>query len=137
MFSNTNIFQFLNAAAMVAREIGQIVHYEDISKETITNAVNYCLSPTIQENAQKVSYSFRNRLESPQKTAVWWIEHVALTGGATLTKSHSTNMSALIYYSFDIYLTIFVVLITIAVSLRLVVKHFLTRKRNVLKTKSD
>lgn len=37
--------QFLNAAAMVNRGFGNIVHYEDITKESIYNALKKALEP--------------------------------------------------------------------------------------------
>lgn len=61
------------------------------------------LHPTVQENAKRLSYSFRNRNQQPIDTAIWWVEHVAETGGAPLLKSHSIFMPAYAYYSLDAY----------------------------------
>lgn len=83
--------------------MGKIVHYEDISKETIINAITFALSEEAQENARKVSYSYRNRIQTPQQTAVWWAEHVIATGGVPLTKSQSTFMPAYAYHLLDVY----------------------------------
>lgn len=91
---------------MVARGMSRIVHYEDISKETLTDAIQFALRTDIQENAKKVSYSYRYRPQTPAQTAVWWVEHVAKTGGAPLTKSYSTFMPFYTYYSFDIYVAL-------------------------------
>lgn len=96
-------FQFLNSGALVNRGMGTIVHYEDITEDSITKAIAFALDDKTQENAKKVSYSFRNRLNSPLETAIWWAEHVAATGGAGLVKPYGTNLPGYIYHSFDIY----------------------------------
>lgn len=101
--------QFFNAAAFANRGMGAIVHYEDLTKENIVRALDFALSPTTLENAQTVSYVFRNRLQAPLATAIWWVEHVAATKGAPLTKSHAVFLSTFIYYSLDVLLVILVV----------------------------
>lgn len=116
--------QFLNAAALVARGMGKIVHYEDISRDSIANAIRFALDSTTQDNARKVSHSYRNRLQTPQKTAVWWVEHVAATGGVPLTRSHSTYMPAYSYYSFDVYATLTVAVLVCVGSWVWVLKRF-------------
>lgn len=108
--------QFFNSAGVKSRGMGFVVSYEDITEETMTTAINNALSSKAQENAEKVSYSFRNRPQSPIDTAIWWVEHVAATKGAPFLKSHSINMSAFTYYSFDVYATIGVILLVIAYS---------------------
>lgn len=97
--------QFLNAAALKDRGMGHIVHYEDINTDTIKTAIAKMLEPAAQENAKKVSFSYKNRPQKPIDTAVWWVEHVAATGGAPLTKSSSTYLPGYIYYSLDVWAT--------------------------------
>lgn len=86
--------------------MGKIVPYEQITAETMADAIRFALEPQTQENARKVAHSYRNRIQTPQEAAVWWVEHVAATGGAALMHSHATEMSALAYYSFDVYATL-------------------------------
>lgn len=83
--------------------MGKIVHYEDISRETIEEAIKFALEPTTQENAKKVSYSYKNRPQAPLDTAIWWIEHVAATGGAPLTNCQLTFMPWHEYHLLDVY----------------------------------
>lgn len=106
--------QFHNSAAAVARGMGVIVHYEDITEESFKAAISATLKPETLRNAKKVSYSYQNRIKSPLETAIWWVEYVAKTHGAPLLKSHSINLSAFVYYSFDIYITIFLILLVIS-----------------------
>lgn len=100
-----------NAAVIKARGMGFIVHFEDITEETIKSAINEALKPTSLENAKRVSHSYQNRPKPPLETAIWWVEYVAATKGAPLLKSHSINMSTFTYYSFDVYLTFAIILI--------------------------
>ncbi|XP_031639046.1 UDP-glucuronosyltransferase 1-3-like [Contarinia nasturtii] len=125
--------QFRNAAAAKARGIGFIVPYEDITESTIKIAISNALSLETLQNAKKVSYSYRNRPKNPVETAVWWVEYVSATNGAPLLKSHSTNLPAFIYYSFDIYLTIATILIAIIGFIIYLVRK-LCRKTNKSKT---
>lgn len=83
--------------------MGKIVHYEDITKEAMINAISFALSEEAQENARKVSYAYRNRIQTPKQSAVWWAEHVVATGGVPLSKSHSTFMPSYAYHLLDVY----------------------------------
>ncbi|XP_055326702.1 UDP-glucosyltransferase 2-like [Sitodiplosis mosellana] len=126
--------QFHNAAAAVSRGMGFIVNYPDITEETFKTAISNALTTEAKQNAKKVSYSYRNRIKNPLETAVWWVEYVAATRGAPLLKSHSTHMSAIAYYSFDIYIVIFIILLVITYILRTIFKKIFVR---VTKPKTD
>lgn len=82
--------------------MGTILSFDEINKETVENAIKFALESNIQENAKKISYSYKNRPQRPIETAIWWVEHVAATGGAHLTTSHSSFMSWYEYHSVDI-----------------------------------
>lgn len=79
-----------------------IVHYEDITKDTVLDAIRTVLQPEYQQNAQRVAYSFNNRLRTPLETAIWWVEHVGKTGGARLTQSYAVHLSGWVYHSVDV-----------------------------------
>lgn len=103
--------QFLNSAALKDRGMGEIVHYEDITAETVRAAIVKALNPVTQQNAKKVSFSYKNRQQTPIESANWWVEHVAATGGVPLTKSSSTFLPGYIYYSFDMYAVLVAVIL--------------------------
>lgn len=66
------------------------------------------------QNAKAVAYSYKNRLNTPLETAIWWSEHVAATGGGPLLHSHAIDLPWYVYHSLDIYaLIIFVMTLTI------------------------
>ncbi len=95
--------QFYNSAALVNRGMGTVLRFEDMTKETIQSAIEFALKKTTQENAKKVSYSFRNRAQRPVETAIWWVEHVAATGGNPFAKPYSPFMNWYEYHLIDVY----------------------------------
>lgn len=129
--------QHHNAAAAQSRGIGTIVHYEDITVESVTNAIEAALSATHQENAKKVSYSFRHRPQQPMETAIWHIEHVAATHGLPLAKSNSRNLPLYVYYNFDIYATILAVVLISIASWIFFLRKCLRRSSTKTKTKTQ
>lgn len=129
--------QFHNAAAAKSRGMGFIVHYEDITEKSIKNAINNALEQQAADNANKVSFSFKNREKNLTKTAVWWVEYVAATHGAPLLKSNSINLSALTYYSFDIYVTILAIVLIVNISWIYVTKYVLKKWFNQDKSKIE
>lgn len=96
---------------MVSRGMGKIVHYEEINFETVTKAIYFGLQPKTQENAKLISYSFKNRINTPLETAIWWTEYVAKTHGAPLIKSHAVQLPWYVYHSVDVYVVIFAIII--------------------------
>lgn len=126
----------MNSGALVNRGMGVIVHYEDITFETITKAIKFALDSETQENAKKVSYSFKNRMNSPLDTAIWWAEHVAETGGAGLVKPYGTNLSGFIYHSFDIYLFLLACFLTTITCIGLTFRWCCCRRQQTIGTKT-
>lgn len=127
--------QHHNAAAAKSRGIGSIVHYEDITIESVTDAIKAALDVTQQENAKKVSYSYRHRPQQPLETAIWHIEHVAATRGSPLTKSNSRKLSAYVYYNFDVYATILAVVLISTASWIFLLRKCLRRTASTTKSK--
>lgn len=101
--------QFSNSAALVDRGMGIIVRYEEFTTENIRKALRKALDPSTQRNADTLSYSFKNRPQKPLETAIWWVEFVAATKGAGLTKSYATYLPTYVYHCLDIYATIFAI----------------------------
>lgn len=122
--------QFMNSAAFVNRGMGAIVHYEQITKESIVDAINLMLTPTAQSNAQKVSYAYTNRIQTPLETAIWWVENVAATEGAQLTKSYSVFMDGIAYHSIDVILVLVLAGLAVLVSWLWVVKKVCCGRTN-------
>lgn len=102
--------QYHNAAALKARGMGATVYYGDITRDKVKAALDYALQPQVLANAKRVSYSYRHRPQTPMDTAIWWINHVAATGGEPLVKSYAAHVPWFIYFSLDVYLTILLVI---------------------------
>lgn len=131
-----SILQFLNSAAFVDRGMGKIVQYEDISKETFEDAIKFALDPNTQENAKKVSYSYKNRPKPVLETAVWWVEHVAATGGAPLTNCHSTFMTWYEYHLIDVYAVVVSGLVIFVASWVWMIKRICGKSKQSSKVKA-
>lgn len=98
--------QFLNSAAAESRGMAVILRYEDITKDSMFQALRKALEPKMKENAKKVSYSYTHRPMTPKEAAVYWSEYVIATGGAALTRPHTADAHWLVYSLLDIYLFI-------------------------------
>lgn len=116
--------------------MGAVVHYEDITKENMLDAINKMLSPQARFNAQKVSYSFKNRIQTPLETAIWWVEHVAATGGAPLSKPYSVYMGAASYHSWDVIAVLALIFIAFVASWVWFLRQcFCSKRKETLKEK--
>lgn len=131
------MLQFHNAAMIVDRGMGTILDFENISEETVDDAIHFALQPKIKENAQRVSYSYKHRQQRPLKKAIWWIEHVAATGGSHLTKSHSTLMSWYEYHSLDVLLVLAVAVTLLVAVFICAIKSLCGRIERMLKEKTE
>ncbi|XP_055918221.1 UDP-glycosyltransferase UGT5-like [Eupeodes corollae] len=107
--------QYHNAATLVDRGMGTILHFEDITEATVFNALTTVLDKKFMDNAKNIAHSFKKRPKTAMETAIWWVEHVIETKGAPLTKSISSRMSRFAYYSLDVY-TFLAVVIFLTVS---------------------
>ena len=83
--------------------MGIVVNYNDLTAETVEQAIRKALAPEMQASAKKVAFSYRYRPEKPVELAMWWVEYVAAMKGSPLTKSSSTYMSGFVYHSLDVY----------------------------------
>ncbi|XP_055839618.1 UDP-glycosyltransferase UGT5-like [Episyrphus balteatus] len=106
--------QYHNAATLVERGMGTVLHFKDITETTVYNAITTVLDKKYIDNAKKIAHSFRIRPKSAMETAIWWVEHVIETQGAPLTKSISSRMSRFTYYCLDVY-TFLAVLLVVSV----------------------
>lgn len=128
--------QFQNAKAAESRGMGSIVTWETLTEETMKNAITQTLKPESMKNAKDVSYSFKNRPMKVMDEAVWWTEYVAATHGAPLLQSHSMHLSAITYYSLDIWATI-AAIVFIIVSCWVLVFVKCCKKTSHKKTKAE
>ncbi|EDW03361.1 GH10546 [Drosophila grimshawi] len=128
--------QFLNAAALVQRRMGVLLHYEDINENTVMRAIRRALDPKHMQAAKLVSHSFNHRPLESMRKALWWVEHVAHTNGNPLLKPSSVEMSRFVYYSLDCYLALGLIL-GIVIGSWIILIRSCCGKRPDRKTKKD
>ncbi|XP_055551136.1 UDP-glycosyltransferase UGT5-like [Wyeomyia smithii] len=94
--------QFLNAAALVNRGMGVMMHYHLIDTEYVFQRIQEGLQPDVRQAALDVSRAYRHRPQTPVELAVWSIENVLMNGHRKLEKSYSSELSVPIYYNWDV-----------------------------------
>lgn len=102
--------QFLNSKAIESRGMGTIVHYEDLTVQSIKAALKETLTEEKLLKAKQVSYDYTHRPMAAIDTAVWWVEHVHATGGLPLADTSAKYLPIITYYQWDIYATFAVVI---------------------------
>ncbi|XP_069964141.1 UDP-glycosyltransferase UGT5 isoform X1 [Bactrocera oleae] len=129
--------QFLNAAALKYRGMGVVLKYNDITENSVLRSIREVLKKQYMDNAKAVSFSYRLRPQSALETAIWWVEYVAKTEGAPLTKAHAVHVSRFVYYSLDIYLFIAAILFISVVSWSFICSRLCSRSPKAAKQKSN
>ncbi|OXA57179.1 UDP-glucuronosyltransferase 2B20 [Folsomia candida] len=94
----------------------------DLTEEKLEVAINYILkNSTYADNAKQAAKIFRDRAESPLKTAVFWTEYVLRHKGASQLRSTARKLTTFQYHSFDI---IMFLVITVLVFILILVQLF-------------
>ncbi|XP_055920184.1 UDP-glycosyltransferase UGT5-like [Eupeodes corollae] len=129
--------QFLNVAAIEARNAGVTLHYRDLQEENIVKALRKALSPSVQESAKIISEAFRNRPMPPLELAIWWIENVVRTKGLPLAVNSSSKMHWFTYYNIDVYIALLTILFLVSIGVNKLVKKIFCTKKLVVKQKKN
>ncbi|XP_018052935.1 PREDICTED: UDP-glucuronosyltransferase 2A3-like isoform X2 [Atta colombica] len=86
--------QFHNSAAAETRGAAVVVAYDDLTEETLRNALDKVFNDTsYHENVQRLSKAYRDRPVTPMETAIWWTEYIARGNGRFYFRSDSTDLS--------------------------------------------
>ncbi|XP_077291425.1 UDP-glycosyltransferase UGT5-like [Arctopsyche grandis] len=86
--------------------------YTALTLEDLSMALNEMLSnPEYSDNMKKISSRFRDRLNTPLETAMYWLEYVIRHNGSEFLKSPMANMSFVDYYTFELLLVLFVIVL--------------------------
>ncbi|XP_029720092.2 UDP-glycosyltransferase UGT5-like isoform X1 [Aedes albopictus] len=94
--------QFINAAALVNRGMGVAMYYDKITPEYVYQCVQAALQPSVREAAIAVSAAYRHRPQTALELSVWSIENVLKNGARRLEKSYGSELSAVVYNSWDV-----------------------------------
>lgn len=107
--------------------MGVVLRYQDMNKDSIFLALRKALDQKTRDNAQQVSFSYKNRPMSPKESAVYWSEYVINTKGGKLLRPHSGDAHYFIYSMLDIHLFLLFTIIAILSSWVWLVKRFICR----------
>lgn len=101
--------QFRNAMRCVHAGYAEMVRFQHLTTEILTEKVNLMLSDKkYSEEAKEVSKLFRDNPIDPMDDAMYWIEYVARYPRAKVFKSSAVNMPWYIYLHLDIVAMILV-----------------------------
>ncbi|CAG7724754.1 unnamed protein product [Allacma fusca] len=107
--------QDMNMHSAESSGIGIKIEIIGLTEHTLESAIIRVLNETsFKEDAQRLSSIFRDRINSPLETAMYWIEYVMRHKGAHHLRSAARKLNFFQYHSLDVIATL------IAVSLSLV-----------------
>ncbi|XP_023941744.2 UDP-glucosyltransferase 2 [Bicyclus anynana] len=125
--------QFSNSAAARESGLGITMYFQDITADTLSEAIRQLTSPKMQENAKRVSKLWHDRPQNVMDSAIYWTEYVARHGDApaalpstrrtwfesTLLDVYSVLLGVLLAILFVVYLIISKVILILASVLKL------------------
>lgn len=110
--------QRLNMARAEKAGYGTHIEYENLSEETISNAIRSVLDdPSFSSNAQLISERYRDKPMTPAQLAVYWIEYVVRHRGAPQLRSAILELSFIERNLIDVYSVMMLLVGTVLVSL--------------------
>lgn len=119
---------------------GVQVSYQDISEETLSQAMHEVLSNQIYtDNIKLISKRLKDQPQQPMEKAIYWIEYVLRNDGAHYMQSSAQYLNFIEYYNLDIYLLfamiIFIVTLLPVFAFRKVKKCFM--RKTIKKAKKN
>ncbi|XP_059616624.1 UDP-glucosyltransferase 2 [Phlebotomus argentipes] len=122
--------QFRNAYRAQARGHALVIEYDAITEENLSQKLHSLLTENhFQQTADKVSQLFKDNLESPLNTAMYWIEYVGRNRGADHLKSAARNLNWFQYFMLDIIGLLIVVYFVIATAMYFLVERICGKKK--------
>ncbi|XP_034948011.1 uncharacterized protein [Chelonus insularis] len=138
--------QHTNLAMYARRKIAIVLKHEDITSDSLTEAVTTIIhkDPSFKENSERLSKLFLDRPMSAMDTAIYWVEYVARHG--SILKSPATELSWWQYYLIDVYgfflacilIALYIIKVVMKLTCRLICSSKSCEKSpNVTKTKKN
>lgn len=124
-------FKFRNAAFVVRSKYALSIHTKDLMEENLEELLD---DPQYQENARKISQLFRDNINHPMETTLYWIDYVIRHKGAHHLKYDGKYFSLIEYYSLDIHGMILLMMLAIIIYSA---KHLAPPNRRRAKTKRE
>ncbi|XP_021932915.1 UDP-glucuronosyltransferase 2B17-like isoform X2 [Zootermopsis nevadensis] len=133
--------QKYNAKKIVTEELGVQLSLQDLTKETLSAAINAVLNdPRYQNSMKKMSAISKDEPQNSLDRAVWWTEYVIRHKGAKHLRSAAHDLAWYQYLLLDIVAVLILLLaITIFVSYIFLknIYRYLTKKYYEVKSKHD
>ncbi|CAG9819910.1 unnamed protein product [Phaedon cochleariae] len=130
--------QRLNAAKAVGAGFGVSLHFQDLTKDSFSSALNEALKNSkYLENARKSSVFLHNRPMKPMDLAVYWTEFVARFRGAPHLRVAAVNMPWYKYLLVDVIAMLTIMCLVVLTLLYLIVRKVCCRRSNNLKLKKN
>lgn len=100
--------------------------YNDVTEESLTNAINKVLDDEVYaNNVKKISRRLKDQPLPPMETALFWIEYVLRHDGALYMRSSAQYLNFVEYHNLDVYLLLaLIVFLTIYIPVYIVKKIY-------------
>ncbi|XP_055304710.1 UDP-glucosyltransferase 2-like [Sitodiplosis mosellana] len=96
--------QYLNMALAESKGYAVTVSYEQLDEQNLKSSIRSALkNPSYARTAKLLSEQFHGQLNTPMKTVIHWVKHVAKYKGASQLRSTGIDMPFYIYYNLDCY----------------------------------
>ncbi|KAH0546855.1 UDP-glucosyltransferase 2-like [Cotesia glomerata] len=125
--------QFINLHAYEQRKIAIVVKLDNLTADSLTDAINKILKdPTYNENVKKMSSLFFDRPSSPMDTAIYWVEYTARHGNVLQSPGSELSWWQLYFVDINLFFTICIIFIIYIIRLffKLLSKIINIRKLN-------
>lgn len=122
--------QYRNARRAESAGYGKHLDFNDITKESLSNALNELLSnEQYSMKAKAISSIFRKNPIHPMDEFIWWVDYVIEFQGAKHLKSTAIEMSLFTYLLLDVLLIDLVLLFICAYVLYFIFQKALLMKK--------
>lgn len=133
--------QFRNAMRCVYAGYAEMVRFQHLTTETLTEKVNLMLSSTkYSDEAKEVSKLFRDNPIDPMSEAMYWIEYTARHPRAKVFRSSASYMPWYVYLHLDIIAVALVILWLLQFGIKRTISYvkspIVSRHQNCTKTKT-
>ncbi|XP_045113912.1 UDP-glucosyltransferase 2-like isoform X2 [Portunus trituberculatus] len=96
--------QLRNAQRMAKNGYGLALDWNDLTVESLLDAIHTLLTPRYREKLQAVSKALHDQKESPKERATWWVEYAIRNKGAPHMTYSGKRLHFLQYVMVDVML---------------------------------
>lgn len=116
-----------NGAAAVKAGFGIVLRYQDITEESLYNAIKEVLDPQKYLNAQRLSKVWRDRPMTALDTAIYWVERTMRLGHVQNTRTTAAQLPAYQIALLDVAATLVLAILAIMLVIFAILKLAITQ----------